>query len=149
MEITIEYATSGLLDELYEIERQCFKLEAFSKAYLRALLSAYNSVGLVAKVNHQLAGFIIGVIEMDQNTPVGHILTIDVAPTFQRRGIAQKLLQVIEDIFRAQAITTCHLEVREDNTAALKLYEKSGYSKVAKLENYYPSGHGLYLRKNL
>jgi len=149
MEITIEYAMSGLLGELYEIERQCFKLEAFSKAHLRALLSAYNSVGLVAKVNHQLAGFIIGVIEMDQNAPVGHILTIDVAPTFQRRGIAQKLLQAIEDIFRAQAITTCHLEVREDNTAALRLYEKSGYSKVAKLENYYPSGHGLYLKKNL
>ncbi|MGF3522061.1 MAG: ribosomal protein S18-alanine N-acetyltransferase [Candidatus Bathyarchaeia archaeon] len=149
MEITIEYATAGLLDELYKIERQCFQLEAFSKSQLRALLSDYNSVGLAAMVNYQLAGFIIGTIEFDRSASVGHILTIEVAPNFQRKGIAQKLLQSIEAIFRAQAITACYLEVREDNTAALKLYEKAGYKKEAKLANYYPSGHGLRLKKNL
>lgn len=149
MEITIECATTAMLDELYKIEKQCFKLEAFSKTQLGALLSDYNSVGLVARVNYRLAGFIIGTIEFDQNASVGHILTIEVAPNFQRKGIAQKLLQAIESIFRAQKVTVCYLEVRENNVAALKLYEKAGYRKEAKLANYYPTGHGLRLKKNL
>lgn len=149
MEITIEYATVGLLEELYKIERQCFKLEAFSKNQLGALLSDYNSVSLIARVNHQLAGFIIGTIEFDENTSVAHILTIEVTPNFQRRGIAQKLLQAIEAIFRAQKITVCYLEVRENNVAALRLYEKAGYIKESKLDNYYPTGHGLRLTKKL
>ncbi|MCX8150814.1 MAG: ribosomal protein S18-alanine N-acetyltransferase [Candidatus Bathyarchaeota archaeon] len=149
MEITIEYATSGLLEELHEIERQCFKKEAFSKNELGILLTAYNSVGLIARVNHEVAGFIIGAIEVNQSASIGHILTVDVTPKFQRRGVAQQLLQAIEDIFRAQRVTSCYLEVREDNVAALSLYEKAGYRKIAKLENYYPTGHGLYLKKNL
>jgi ribosomal protein S18 acetylase RimI-like enzyme len=85
----------------------------------------------------------------ERNTPVGHILTIDVALTYRKRGIAQKLLQEIEKIFREKGLRAVHLEVREDNIAALRLYQKLGYKKIAKLENYYGNAHGIYLKKDL
>jgi ribosomal-protein-alanine acetyltransferase len=149
MEIDIVDASIRLLYELYEIEKQCFKIEAFSKQQIAYLLTGYNVISLAARVNGEIAGFIIGQIDIENNLPIGHILTIDVAPRHHRKGIAQQLLREIEDIFKAKGIKECRLEVREDNAAALNLYLKAGYKKVAKLENYYPNAHGLCLVKNL
>lgn len=149
MEIKIEDASIRLLDELYGIEKQCFKLEAFSKQQIAYLLTDYNSVSLAARVNNELAGFIIGQIEVEQSVTAGHIITLDIAPNYHRKGVAQKLLQEIEAIFKEKGIKECRLEVREDNAAALNLYQKAGYQKISKLDNYYPNAHGLYLKKAL
>ena len=59
MEIKIESASIRLLDKLYEIEEQCFDQEAFTKRQISYLLTDYNTIALVAKVNSDIAGFII------------------------------------------------------------------------------------------
>jgi ribosomal-protein-alanine N-acetyltransferase len=149
MDIKIDDASLRLLDEFAEIEQKCFKREAFSTRHIGYLLSDYNSISLYARVDGKIAGFIIGQIVMEGVTPAGHILTIDVAPLYRRKGIAERLLKETEAILRGKGVKECLLEVREDNVAALKLYEKLGYRKVAKLENYYKNAHGLYLKKIL
>lgn len=149
MGFTIESASIRHLDRLYTIEKECFDKEAFTKQQIASLLSDYNSISLIAKINSEIVGFIIGMVYYERNTPVGHILTIDVALTYRKRGIAQKLLQEIEKIFREKGLRAVHLEVREDNIAALRLYQKLGYKKIAKLENYYGNAHGIYLKKDL
>jgi ribosomal-protein-alanine acetyltransferase len=149
MEIKIEDTSIRLLDELYEIEKQCFKQEAFSKQQIGYLLTDYNSVGLAARVDGKMAGFAIARVDVGRHVPLGHILTVDVLPAYRRKGIAQKLLHEIEAIFRAKGIKECRLEVREDNLAALSLYQKLGYEKVGKLERYYSDAHGLFLKKTL
>ncbi len=149
MEITIEDASVRLLDELYAIEKQCFKQEAFSKQQIGYLLTDYNTLCLVARVDGKVAGFIIGRIDVERESSTGHILTIDVAPGYHRKGIATQFLNQIEAMFREKGITECRLEVREDNAAALSLYLKLGYEQMAKLNHYYQDAHGLYLRKIL
>jgi len=149
MAIKIEDTLSGLLGKLYEIEKQCFGQEAFTKQHLTYLLTAYNAIGLAARVNSEIAGFAIARVDIGRNTSFGHILTVDIAPAYRRKGIAKKLLQEIETIFREKGIKECRLEVREDNVAALNLYQKLGYKKVGKLEKYYGDTHGLYLQKTL
>jgi ribosomal-protein-alanine acetyltransferase len=149
MELTIEDASIQHLDSLYEIEMKCFTKEAFTKQQIAHLLTDYNSIGLVAKVNGQIAGFIIGRIYVDEESLIGHILTLDVSPAHRQKGIAQRLLLEIEKIFKGKGVKECRLEVREDNIAAINLYRKLGYEKVGKLRHYYESAHGLYLRKAL
>lgn len=149
MSITIEDASIKQLDELYKIEMECFKREAFSKHHIANLLTDYNCVSLVAKIDGTIVGFIIGMMHIERNALVGHILTIDVSPPYRRRAIAKMLLQKIEEIFKEKGVKSCRLEVREDNIAALKLYQKLGYKRVAKLENYYGDAHGIYFRKDL
>jgi len=149
MPITIEDASIRHLDRLYEIETECFDREAFTKQQIARLLTDYDSVGLVAKVNSEIVGFIIGTIFLERNSLTGHILTIDISPIHRRKGTAQKLLQKIEKIFKEKGVKACRLEVREDNIAALRLYQKLGYKKVAKLKNYYGNAHGIYLKKDL
>jgi len=110
------------------------------------LLTDYNAIGLAARVNGEIAGFAIAQVDIGRNASFGHILTVDIAPAYRRKGIAQKLLHEVETIFREKGIKECRLEVREDNVAALNLYQKLGYKKVGKLDKYYDEAHGVYLQ---
>jgi len=149
MEIEIETATTKLLDKLYEIEKQSFQKEAFSKQQIGYLLTDYNAIGLAARVNGEIVGFAIGRISAARGTPYGHILTIEALPSHRRKGIAEKLLKDLEALFKEKGAVESRLEVREDNVAAISLYQKLGYKRVGKLERYYEDAHGLYLKKTL
>jgi ribosomal-protein-alanine acetyltransferase len=149
MTVMIEDALVRNLDRLYEIETECFGDEAFSKKQIAQLLEEYNCVSLIARVGDTIAGFVVGMIYVDRKALYGHILTIDVAPTYRRRGIGQLLLQEIERIFMQKSVKASHLEVREDNVAAINLYRKLGYEKIGKLKNYYGNANGIYFKKAL
>lgn len=149
MALTIEDASITHLDRLYKIEMECFKREAFTKQQIAQLLISPNSISLIARENHEIVGFIIGMLTAEDNMLVGHVLTIDVALSNRRKGVGIKLLHEIEKIFKNKQAKVCRLEVREDNVAALSLYQKLGYKKVAKLEYYYGDAHGILLEKFL
>jgi ribosomal-protein-alanine acetyltransferase len=149
VELKIETATIKLLDKLYEIEKQSFGQEAFTKQQIAYLLTDYNAIGLAARMDGEIVGFAIASVDVGRSLAFGHILTIDVSPLHRRKGIAEQLLQKIEELFKEKGVKECRLEVREDNIAAINLYQKLGYKKVGKLEEYYKDAHGLYLRKTL
>jgi ribosomal-protein-alanine N-acetyltransferase len=88
-------------------------------------------------------------VEIENDTLYGHIITVNVAASCRRKGVASKMLKETEDILKQKGITECHLEVREDNTSALKLYQKCGYLKIGGLEKYYGKKNGFYFKKNL
>jgi ribosomal-protein-alanine N-acetyltransferase len=147
MNITIEDANIRMLDELYEIEKQSFAEEAFSKEQIGYLLTDYNCISLAAKANGEIVGFIVAMFELECKQPVGHIMTIDVLPKFRRQGVGEHLMRETEALLKQKGANECRLEVRENNLAALGLYQKLGYKLVSRLENYYGKAHGLYLRK--
>jgi ribosomal-protein-alanine acetyltransferase len=148
MEIRIEDASLKYLDKMVEIEKQCFIDEAFSRQQISYLLTDYNTISLVAKIDSELAGFIILQEENQEDRVFGHIITLNVAANYRRQGVAQKMLKECESLLRSRGIFECRLEVRQDNHAALKLYKQMGYSESGMLENYYGKKHGLYLKKN-
>jgi ribosomal-protein-alanine N-acetyltransferase len=149
VDIKIEPVSISRLGRLYEIEKQCFEEEAFSKQQLAYMLTDYSSISLAAFVRDEIAGFVIARVDFGRNGAFGHILTVDVAPAHRRRGIAQKLLNAVEVAFKRWGIKECCLEVRVDNFAALSLYRKMGYEKVGILERYYGDVDGVYLKKIL
>ena len=149
MAFTIETTSIHYLDQLYAIEKECFREEAFSRQQIANLLGDYNSISLAAVEDGKIVGFIIGSIYMRRNASDGHVLTIDVSPKYRRKGIGLRLLQEMERIFETKDVKTCDLEVRVDNIEALKLYEKSGYKRIGRLKNYYGKADGLYLSKSL
>lgn len=148
MDLKIEDASLKYLDKMVEIEKQCFTDEAFSRQQISYLLMDYNTVSLVAKVDSELVGFVILQLENQDDTVFGHIITLNVASKFRRKGVAQRMLLESESILRSRGITECRLEVRQDNSSALKLYETLGYVEIGLLEGYYGKKHGLYFKKN-
>jgi ribosomal-protein-alanine N-acetyltransferase len=149
MRITVESASTRDADRLYKIETECFGNEAFTKKQVAQLLLDYNSVSLLAKCDGRVVGFIIGRLQVEEEVLVGHVLTLDVLPALRGRGIGRRLLQEIESIFVQKNASESYLEAREDNVAALRLYERMGYVKIGKLRNYYGDAHGIYLKKVL
>jgi len=150
LSITVRRASFKDLDILCEIERECFTSEAFTREQIGYLLRAPMGVSLIAEIDHETVGFIIGLIQAYGNARVGHIFTLDVLTRHRRRGVASRLLNDLERIFRERGVQTSHLEVRADNLAAQELYRKHGYTDVGVLKNYYGRGiHGVQLKKNL
>jgi len=150
LSITTRQATANDLEKLYTIERECFTVEAFTKELLTTLLQDSNSVGLIAQINGEIAGFIIGLIQHSKRMKTGHIYTIDVAIKHRRKGVGMKLLKELEQIFAKKGVKACYLEARLSNVAALELYKKQGYMEMEKLKNYYSEGaHGVRLQKRL
>jgi ribosomal-protein-alanine acetyltransferase len=149
MTLTIEDASPEHLEMLYQIERECFGKEAFTKRQIAQLLADYNSVSLIAKIDGEVVGFVIGTISVHRNALNGHIITIDALPKYRRKGIGKTLLQEVEHIFTEKGAKISYLEVKENNLAAIGLYKKMGYKRIGKLDRYYGDVNGIYLRKIL
>ena len=150
MVLSTEPADPRSLDELWRIERECFTKEAYSKQHIASLLKSPNAVDLVARVNGEIAGFVIGGIEDFGGRQVGHVYTIDVAIRHRRKGVGTRLLKEIEHVFMNHNVEVIYLEVRANNEAARRLYETQGYRAVEAIENYYSTGiHGLRMIKYL
>ncbi|MEM9969406.1 MAG: GNAT family N-acetyltransferase, partial [Pseudomonadota bacterium] len=64
------------------------------------------------------------------------LLTIAAHPTYQRRGIATKLMRQWMRAAQDSA-TTAFLEVAADNTPATRLYAQFGFEIVARRSAYY------------
>lgn len=148
--ITVQHASLKDLEVLCRIEKECFTYEAFSRVQIAHFLRDLNAVSLVAQVDGETAGFIMGSIEQHGKSLIGHIYTIDVASKHRRMGVGINLLKEIEKNFVGKGAETCFLEVRTNNLAARRLYQKHGYVELGKLNNYYARGiHGVQLRKKL
>ena len=149
LSITIQKATVDDLEMLYKIERECFTIEAFSKQHIAYLLENPNAVSLVAQINSEIAGFIVGLIHRHDKMITGRVYTLDVAVKYRRKGVGLRLLNKLEQIFVKRGVKICYLEARVDNVAARELYRKHGYVEVEKLKHYYEGVHGVRLKKKL
>jgi len=67
-----------------------------------------------------------------------HILTIAVRPEFRGQGVGRWLLLNLIDEARGTGCVSIVLEVRPSNEAALRLYEKMGFSMISRRKRYYP-----------
>lgn len=65
------------------------------------------------------------------------ILTLATHPAHRRQGLARQLLELACKQLEAEGIEEIFLEVREDNLAAQRFYESSGFVQVALRPHYY------------
>ncbi|HKZ94363.1 MAG TPA: ribosomal protein S18-alanine N-acetyltransferase [Candidatus Bathyarchaeia archaeon] len=150
MHVTIETATPRNLEELLKIERECFEAEAYTREHVLDLLNNRNAFTQIARVNGDAAGFVTGLVDSGEDVKAGHIVTIDVAVAYRRKGLGLTLLKEMENVLKKRGVKTIYLEVRVDNQAALKLYHKQGYVRTKSLKHYYSAGvHGLRMVKQL
>ncbi|MDP3297709.1 MAG: ribosomal protein S18-alanine N-acetyltransferase [Thermodesulfovibrionia bacterium] len=116
------------------IEKTCFTTPWDIRSF-EYELGCKDTILKVAVLNNQIIGYVCVRTILD----ITHILNLVVLPDFRRKGIGSMLLRdALNELKRLKPdINLITLEVRESNTAAIKLYEKFGFKVMGKRISYY------------
>ena len=119
---------------LFRLDQGCFPAGiAYSKTTLRYFLSLRSADCLVAMVEAQIAGFVL----TEENPPLAHVITLDVAETFRRRSVGSTLLAESERNLALRGARTVLLETAIDNDVGVAFWKRHGYGIAATLKRYY------------
>jgi len=134
------------LAQIVQIEGLCFPEETAFPPKMFAYLIRY-AVSLVAsEPDKKVLGFIMGYT----SGKTGAVYTLDVHPSYRRRGVGSKLLQSLEEKLALLGAQAIRLEAALDRPGAVELYRKAGYQERELVRNYYGRGdHALRMWKNL
>lgn len=125
------------LEALLDLE-QTFPGNRLSRRSFQHLLTQGNAAVLVAE-NVILLGD--AVVLYRQGSSRARLYSLVVAPEARGRGVGLKLLAEVEAAARLRGCTQVGLEVREDNAAAIRLYERAGFVPAGRADDYYED-HG-------
>jgi ribosomal-protein-alanine acetyltransferase len=76
-----------------------------------------------------------------------HLINIAIAPGLRSRGLWEALLVHVMRHATAQGAEVMHLEVRDENHAAIALYLKYGFTILGRKDKYYGDGAAAILMK--
>lgn len=115
----------------------------FLPALTMALLTAENSVaGLMASRSQELwlaesSDGVAAVLGADKN---GYIWACYVHPDAQRSGIGSALMAEVKKYFSEKGLDSMHLDIIEENAAALAFYHHLGWTEESRRDEQLP-GH--------
>ena len=119
---------------LLRLDEGCFPPGiAYSKTMLRYFLKLPSADGTVAEDGGKIVGFIL----TEENPPLAHVITLDVAETHRRHGVGSALLAESEKNLALRGVRSILLETAIDNEAAVAFWKRHGYRTEAVLKRYY------------
>jgi len=83
---------------------------------------------------------VLGYAGLDHGPDVSDVMTIAVAPGHRGRGVGDELMTELTRRGTGAGAGALMLEVRADNAAALRLYERHGFEQVGVRRRYYQPG---------
>jgi ribosomal-protein-alanine N-acetyltransferase len=132
--VTIRQYEAKDFARLHKLDQECFAPGiAYSKWSLKYYLNLPGADCLVAEEGKALAGFILA----EENPPLGHIITLDVAEKFRKQGVGSRLLQEMEEHFVFRGVGAVLLETSVENKSGIAFWEKHGYRTEAVVKKYY------------
>ncbi|OKH24832.1 GNAT family N-acetyltransferase [Hydrococcus rivularis NIES-593] len=87
---------------------------------------------LVAKVDGQLAGFILGTIISKAAWTYGYIIWLGVDKNFQRRGVADKLVDKLIERMIEDGVRYMLADTDPKNVSAVKFFARKGFGNARK-----------------
>jgi ribosomal-protein-alanine N-acetyltransferase len=137
--LSLLWASPERVPDIAELHARLFD-PAWDAASIGRLIEHPAAAAFIAQIREPkaLAGFVIGQIAGDQ----AEILSIGVAPEWQRRGIGRQMAEGLIRAARRAEVKRLFLEVAADNTAAIRLYEGLGFAVVASRKGYYARTSG-------
>ena len=110
-------------------EKEARFLERFRKSQKDIMLIALFDDKIIANAS----------IERNKAVRYSHRaeLSITVLKEFWGKGIGSELMKRLINFSKESGIESIYLDVRSDNYRAISLYEKFGFSKIAKYSDYF------------
>ena len=120
------------LDQVMEIETDLFAMP-WTKEGMFTFLTREDTMFFVVEEK----GRILGYCSMQTVLDEGDILNVAVRSDRQKEGIGYFLVDSMLMLAQAQGISLVHLEVRESNGTARRLYQRLGFVEDGLRKNYY------------
>jgi [ribosomal protein S18]-alanine N-acetyltransferase len=144
----IRRATPMDLPALLALEHGAFTTDHLSPRQYRQHLVSPTALVLVAVDESGLLG--TALVFFRRESDLARLYSIAVAHGARGRGVGEALLAEVEHAARQRGATRMRLEVRQDNGAAMRLYERRGYMRFAERPGYYEDGgHAWRYEKEL
>jgi ribosomal protein S18 acetylase RimI-like enzyme len=140
--VTVRRAGRRDLDALLGLE-DSFPGDRMTRASFARLLGRESAEVWVAESDGVVVGDAVVLFRRGFNS--ARLYSMVVSPDFRGRGVARQLLAASEEGARERGAIVMRLEVREDNAAAIALYEGAGYSVRGRSADYYED-HSSALR---
>lgn len=128
------------LKRVYEIENM-----SFDQLYGINMFQQLYDMGigfLVAEIDDYVIGYVMFWIKYENQ---GHIISIAVDKNYRRMGAGTELLVKAISILSLLNIDAVYLEVRQENTAAVRFYERFNFIKDRVVPGYYENGEGAII----
>ncbi|AFY72544.1 acetyltransferase [Synechococcus sp. PCC 7502] len=87
---------------------------------------------LVAEIDGQLSGFVLGTVITKSSWTYGYILWLGVSPSFQRRGVADRLVDKIVERMIEEGARSMLVDTDPTNTAAINFFTRKGFGNARK-----------------
>ena len=131
---------------LFKLDQTCFPPGiAYTKTGLRYFLGLDGAQCLVSVEEGRIIGFVLA----DENAPLAHIITLDVAESHRRGGVGSQLLHDMETTLIARSVKAILLETATTNDAAVAFWKRHGYRIEAVLKRYYLGRMDAYEMRKL
>lgn len=131
----IRPAVRADLTALVALENATFQTDRLARRNFQWMISKANSALLVATLDERVVGYIL--VLFHDGTSLGRIYSIALDPIARGKGIGDALVEAAEQAALAEDCAYVRLEVRPDNTPAIRLYERHGYRKFGRYKDYY------------
>jgi len=119
---------------LFRLDQSCFPPGiSYSKTILRYFLDLPSADCLVAEDDSRIVGFVLS----EENPPLAHIISLDVAEAHRCKGVGTALLEALEKNFLFRGVRSVLLETATDNAPAVAFWQRHGYRVEAVLKRYY------------
>jgi len=139
------------LDCVIRVNRECLP-ENYTALFFINLYKRFPGTFIVAEADGEIVGYIMCRIETGIPsfkvlgiTKKGHVISVAVLPSHQRKGIGYALIREAMQAMVNYKAKECYLEVRESNLSALHLYNKLGFETARTLRNYYADGEAAFV----
>lgn len=136
--VRIRSAKPDDAETLERIELATFDGDRLSRRSLRHHLVSPTADVMIAEIGREPAGY--AMMFYRRGTRIGRLYSISTLPQARGRGVARALMAACERAARRRDCSVLRLEVREDNAAAIRLYESLGYVAFGRYETYYDDG---------
>jgi [ribosomal protein S18]-alanine N-acetyltransferase len=134
------------LDQIVHIEGLCFSEETAFPPGMFLHFIRYSVALVACDPDARVIGFIMGYT----SGTGGAVYTLDVHPSFRRRGIGSKLIAALEEELCLEGARAIRLEAALEKPETMELYRKAGYRERELIRNYYGRGkHAVRMWKSL
>ena len=125
------------LATVYHLGEELFTSELYPYIYRTwdqwEVIGLYNTdpeYCLVAEIDEQLAGFVLGTIINKSTLVYGYIIWLGVAPHCQRRGVADKLVDKLVERMIDDGARFMMVDTDPENLPALKFFTRKGFGNM-------------------